>query len=61
VKKNQAAARLSGSDNFVSIAASPRPHGYSVTVKDGHSKMVARPEGKYADFRIVGVEAVEQK
>jgi hypothetical protein len=26
-----------------------------------HSKMVARPKGKYADFRIIGFEAVEQK
>jgi hypothetical protein len=32
-----------------------------VTVKDGHSKMVARPKAKYADFRIVDVEDVEQK
>jgi hypothetical protein len=32
-----------------------------VTVKDGNSKMVARPKGKYADVRIIGVEAVEQK
>ena len=52
---------LVDSDNFVSIAASLRPNGGSVTVKDGHSKMVARPKGKYADFCIIGVEAVEQK
>ena len=52
---------LVDSDNFVSIAASMRPNGCSVTVKDGHSKMVARPKGKYADFCIIGVEAVEQK
>lgn len=35
-----------------------RPHGYSVTVKAGHSKMVT-PKGKYADFRIIGVEAAD--
>jgi hypothetical protein len=52
---------LVDSDNFVSIAASMRPNGCSMTVKDGHSKMVARPKGKYADFCIIGVEAVEQK
>jgi hypothetical protein len=43
------------------FAASPRHQGYSVTVKDGHSKMVVRSKGKYADFRIIGVEAGEQK
>jgi hypothetical protein len=52
---------LVDSDNFASIATSPRRLGYSVTVKDGHNKMVARPKGKYADFCVIGVETVEQK
>jgi len=45
VKKETKPPHAVGSDNFVGIAASSPAQGNSVTVKDGHSKIVAKPKG----------------